>query len=150
MTPFHRFSRTPVVSDLAFRHLNLLVRNLHRVQGDRTSIGPNERRAYLYPFPKLADRAAPLALARLVPTDLASPTFQTMREADDWARAFRGPVRLVWGRRDPILGRTIHSMKKLFPDAEVTETGAGHFLQEEVPEELADAILKTVRDAGRG
>ncbi len=71
-----------------------------------------------------------------------------MQEADDWARAFKGPVRLVWGRRDPILGRTIYSMKKLFPDAEVTETGAGHFLQEEVPEELADAILKTVREPG--
>ncbi len=40
-------------------------------------------------------------------------------------------------------------MKKLFPDADVTETEAGHFLQEEVPEELAAAILKTVRDAGR-
>ncbi len=148
VTPFHRFSHTPVVSDLAFRHLNLLVKNLHRAQGDRKSIGPAERRAYLYPFSRLADRAAPLALARLVPTDLSSPTFTTMREADAWARAFKGPVRLVWGRRDPILGRTIYSMKKLLPDAEVTETGAGHFLQEEVPEELAGAILKTVRDAG--
>ena len=149
VTPFHRFSRTPVISDLAFRHLNLLVRNLHRAQGDRASIGATERRAYLYPFPKIADRTAPLALARLVPTDLASPTFQTMQEADDWARSFKGPTRLVWGLRDPILGRTIHGMKKLFPNPEVTETEAGHFLQEEVPEELADAILKTVRDAGR-
>ena len=149
VTPFHRFSHTPVISDLAFRHLNLLVRNLHRAQGDRSSIGPNERRAYLYPFPKLADRAAPLALARLVPTDLASPTFRTLQEANDWARSFKGPTRLVWGLRDPILGRTIHGMKKLFPNAEVTETEAGHFLQEEVPEELADAILKTMRNAGQ-
>jgi len=148
VTPFHRFSRTPVISDLAFRHLNLLVRNLHRAQGERGSIGPNERRAYLYPFPKLEDRTAPLALARLVPTDLASPTFQTLQEADDWARAFTGPVLLVWGRRDPILGRTIHGMKKLFPNAEVTETGAGHFLQEEVPKELAAAILAVVASTG--
>lgn len=147
VTPFHRFSRTPILSDLAFRHLNLLVRNLHRVQGNRSSIGRTERRAYLYPFPKVSDRVAPLALARLVPTDLASPTFTTMREAHDWAVSFAGPVHLVWGRRDPILGRTIHSMKKLFPDADVTETGAGHFLQEEVPEEFADAILKTARDS---
>jgi len=146
VTAFHRFSHTPVLSDLAFRHLNLLVRNLHRVQGDRSSIGPTERRAYLYPFAKISDRAAPLALARLVPTDLASPTFRTMQEAHDWALSFTGPVRLVWGRRDPILGRTIYSMKKLFPEAEVTETGAGHFLQEEVPEELAAAILKTIQD----
>jgi haloalkane dehalogenase len=147
VTPFHRFSRAPVISDLAFRHLNLLVRNLHRAQGDRASIGPSQRRAYLHPFRKLKDRTAPLALARLVPTDLSSPTFRTLQEADDWARSFEGPVRLVWGLADPILGRTIHGMKKLFPDAEVTETTAGHFLQEEVPKEFAEAILKTVRDA---
>ena len=145
VTPFHRVSHMPVVSDLVFRHLNLLVRNLHRVQGDRASIGPAERRAYLYPLRKVSDRAAPLALARLVPTDLSSPVFATLREADGWARSFSGPVRLVWGRRDPILGRTVHSMRKLFPDAAVLETGAGHFLQEEVPGELASAILSIVR-----
>jgi cis-3-alkyl-4-acyloxetan-2-one decarboxylase len=145
VTPFHRFAHMPVVSDLAFRHLNLLVRSLHRVQGDRSSIGRNERRAYLYPFPRLKDRAAPLALARLVPTELSSPALKTLKEADEWARSFKGPVRLVWGCRDPILGRSIHSMKKLFPDAEVTETDAGHFLQEEVPDELARAILRTLR-----
>jgi pimeloyl-ACP methyl ester carboxylesterase len=148
VTPFHRFSRMPFISDLAFRHLNLMVRHLHRAQGDRASIGPAERRAYLYPFHRLADRAAPLALARLVPTDLASPTFRTLHEANDWARSFNGPVRLVWGLRDPILGRNIHGMKKLFPDAEVTETEAGHFLQEEVPEEIAAAILAVVAAAG--
>jgi haloalkane dehalogenase len=149
VTLFHRFSHAPVLSDLAFRYLNLTVRMLHRVQGDRSSIGPAERRAYRYPLARISDRAAPLALARLVPTSLDSPTLLTLREAHDWALEFAGPTRLVWGRRDPILGRTIHPMKKLFPNAEVTETGAGHFLQEEVPEELAEAILKTMRDPGR-
>lgn len=146
VTPFHRFSRMPLVSDLVFRHLNLMVRLLHLVQGDRSSIGPTERLAYLYPFPRIGDRAAPLALARLVPTDLASPVYRTLREADAWARSFEGPVGLVWGRRDPILGRSVHGMRKLFPGALVTETGAGHFLQEEVPEELAEAILHVMAD----
>lgn len=150
VTAFHRFSHTPVLSDLVFSHFNLMIRNLHRVQGDRRSIGPKERRAYLYPFAKIRDRVAPLALARLVPTSLDSPTFRTLQEADDWARAFTGPVRLVWGRRDPILGRTIHGMKKLFPAAAVTETGAGHFLQEEVPDELAEAILRTAQRSRTG
>jgi haloalkane dehalogenase len=80
----------------------------------------------------------------MVPTSFDSPTLGTLQEADDWARSFTGPVRLVWGVRDPILGRALRGTRELFPDAEVVETNAGHFLQEEVPEELAQAILKVV------
>lgn len=147
VTPFHRLSHTPLVSDLIFRVFNFPVPVLHQVQGDRSSIGPLERRAYRYPLRAVRDRVAPLALARLVPTSLDSPTLQTMQEAEDWARSFSGPARLVWGMRDPILGRALKGMKKLFPAAEAVETDAGHFLQEEVPEELAEAILKTAEDA---
>ena len=120
---------------------------LHLVQGDRSSIGPAERRAYRYPLRAFKDRVAPLALARLVPTNLDSPTLSTLQVAEDWARSFSGPVRLVWGMRDPILGRSINGIKKLFPDAEAVETDAGHFLQEEVPEELAAAVLQVMEEA---
>ena len=55
-----------------------------------------------------------------------------------------GPVRLVWGMKDPILGPSLKKMKTLFPAAPVTETDAGHFLQEEVPMTLAEAILQVL------
>ena len=51
------------------------------------------------------------------------------------------PIALVWGTRDPILGRVINHLERPRPDAQVTRTAAGHFLQEEVPDQLADAIL---------
>jgi len=35
-------------------------------------------------------------------------------------------------------------MKRFFPDAPVTETQGGHFLQEEVPAEIAVALLRVV------
>jgi len=140
-TTFHRFSHMPVVSDLVFRVSNFPIPTLHMAQGDRRSIGRNERRAYRWPLRRFKDRVAPLALARLVPQSLDSPTFQTLQEADDWARSFKGPVGLVWGMRDPILGRALKSVKELFPNPTVVETEAGHFLQEEVPEDLAEAIL---------
>ena len=143
-TAFHRFSHMPVVSNLAFRVFNFPIPTLHLAQGDRSSIGRIERRAYRWPLRRIKDRTAPLALTRLVPQTLDSPTLQTLREAEDWARSFNGPVRLVWGMRDWILGRALKGTKQLFPDATVVETEAGHFLQEEVPEELAAAILRLV------
>jgi haloalkane dehalogenase len=140
-TPFHRFSHMPLVSDLFFRVFNFPVPFLAVGQGDRSSIGRKERRAYTYPLRKIKDRTAPLALARLVPSSLDDPPIENLREVEDWAQSFSGPVRLVWGMRDPILKRAVWGARKLFPEAEVVETDAGHFLQEEVPEELATAIL---------
>ena len=52
------------------------------------------------------------------------------------------PVELVWGMNDPILGRALPGMQANFPDAPVTKTAAGHFLQEEVPQEIAEAIQR--------
>ena len=43
---------------------------------------------------------------------------------------------------DPILGRALPVMQANFPDAPVTKTAAGHFLQEEVLQEIAEAIQR--------
>jgi haloalkane dehalogenase len=55
---------------------------------------------------------------------------------------------LVWGMRDPILGRALWRHEREFPQAVVTRTEAGHFLQEEVPEALAAAVEDVARRAG--
>jgi len=86
-TPFHRFSHLPLVSDLVFRVFNFPIPILHMAQGDRGSIGRNERRAYRWPLRAFKDRTAPLALTRLVPLSLDSPTYRTLKEAEDWARS---------------------------------------------------------------
>jgi haloalkane dehalogenase len=52
------------------------------------------------------------------------------------------PVELVWGMNDPILAKALPVMQEMFPAAPVTETEAGHFLQEEVPEAIAAAIMR--------
>jgi haloalkane dehalogenase len=147
-TPFHRFSHVPLLSDLLFRVFNFPVPFLGLAQGDRSSIGRAQRRAYRYPLRKIKDRVAPLALTRLVPSSLDSPAIETLREIETWAQSWNGPVRIVWGMADPILKRAFWGAQKLFPDAEATETDAGHFLQEEVPEELAEAVLAVVAHEG--
>ncbi len=45
---------------------------------------------------------------------------------------------------DPIPAKGLPFMKRNFPDAPVTETEGGHFLQEEVPVEIAAALLRVM------
>lgn len=145
VTPFHRFANLPLVSDLVFKGFNFPLPVMHRVQGDAASIGKQEKRAYAWPLRHWRDRAASLALARMVPTRLDHPSVAGLQQVEAWARSFAGPVELVWGRRDPILGPALKGMHELFPRAPVTTCEAGHFLQEEVPALLAEAILRVVR-----
>lgn len=139
-TWFHRLARIPMISELLFRGLGFPQRVLHRVQADRSSIRGPAARAYRWPLASWADRAGPLALARMVPDGLAHPSVPELRRGEAWARGFGGPVALVWGQRDPILGRALERHQRALPSARVIPTGAGHFLQEEVPEAVAEAI----------
>ena len=143
---FHLLAQLPLAGTLLFRGFNFPLPWLHRVQGDPASIGRFERRAYAWPLKRLRDRTAPLALARMVPTGPQHPTAPYLHKVRAWAEAFQGPVRLVWGLKDPILARALNNTRALFPAAEVTETQAGHFLQEEVPDSLAEAILAVAKD----
>lgn len=137
---FHRLANVPLVSDLLFRGLGFPLPVLGRAQGDRASIGLLERRAYRYPFRSYADRAALLGLTRMFPNHDRHKSLPYLDRIGSWSASYQGPAALVWGRRDPILGRALYRMREAWPQAPVTETEAGHFLQEEVPGELAAAI----------
>ncbi|HEX7183406.1 MAG TPA: alpha/beta fold hydrolase [Thermoanaerobaculia bacterium] len=139
-TAFHRFARLPVVSDLVFRGLGFPQNVLWRIQGDRRSIRGEVARAYRWPLRGWKDRVTPLALARMVPNGPDHESVEALRRGEEWLRSFAGPMALVWGTRDPILGRALRRHERDFPQAVVTRTEAGHFLQEEVPEELAAAV----------
>jgi cis-3-alkyl-4-acyloxetan-2-one decarboxylase len=147
-TLFHRLARLPVVSDTLFKRLGFPLGALHLSQGDRSSIRGDVARAYRWPLAKRVDREAPLALARMVPNDVENhPSIPAMRKTDALFRELQAPIRIVWGDRDPVLGRVVTHLARLRPDATVVRTEAGHFLQEEVPEQLADATLDVVARA---
>lgn len=139
-TPFHRFARLPLVSDLSFRWLGLPIALMDLAQGDRRSISGKVKLAYTWPLRHVRERAGVLALARMVPDGPNHRSVPALRQGDAWLRGFDGPVSLVWGERDPILGRALRRHTSALPNAHVTRTAAGHFLQEEVPDALAAAI----------
>jgi haloalkane dehalogenase len=147
-SPFHRLARLPIVSELLFRVGGLPQSALFLAQGDKASIRGEVSRAYRYPLRSRLQNAAPLALARMVPHSMEHPSIGPLRECRSFMETFRGPTEIVWGERDPVLGRVLGRVERLLPHARVTRTEAGHFLQEEVPTEIADAIRRVARQVG--
>ncbi len=141
-TLFHRLSQLPVASTVLFRYLGFPLGVLHQSQGDRSTIRGDVAKAYRWPLRSRKDRAAPLALAQMVPDRISGHrSIAQLAISHELFTTAKVPVSLVWGTKDPILGRVINHLERARPDAKVVRTDAGHFLQEEVPEELADAIL---------
>ena len=141
-TLFHRLSQMPGASDLLFVRLGFPLRQLHLSQGDRSTIRGDVAKAYRWPLASRGDRAAPLALARMVPSSVDQhPSIPALQVTDQVFESVKVPIAIVWGTKDPILGRVVNHLERKRPDAKVTRTDAGHFLQEEVPDQLADAIF---------
>lgn len=139
-TFFHRFAHSRGLADLVFRLGGFPQRTLWMAQHDRSSISGDVARAYLYPLPGLANNAAPLALARMVPLGPDHPSLASLARCRDFMASFAGPIELVWGVRDPILGRVIGHLERTFPEARVSRHEAGHFSPEEIPGPIADAV----------
>ncbi len=145
-TAFHRFARSRL-ADVVFR-LGFPQNTMFMAQGDKTSIVGRAALGYWWPLRHLRDRVAPLALARLVPDDMSHPSLPALRVCQETITRFTGPIAVVWGDRDPVLGSVVRHVERLLPHAKVTHTPAGHFLQEEVPREIAEAVRDVVRRSG--
>jgi haloalkane dehalogenase len=145
---FHAFANLPVVSDVAFRLLGFPQNALRLTQADRSSITGDVARAYRWPLRRIADRVAPLALARMVPLGPDHPSLPGLRRSLEVATGFEGPAAIVWGERDPVLGRALRGAAAALPRATVTRVPAGHFPQEEAPLPIAEAIRDVARRAG--
>jgi pimeloyl-ACP methyl ester carboxylesterase len=143
-TAFHRFARMPIVSDLVFRGLGFPQNTMAMAQGDKTSIVGRAALGYWWPLRHLRDRVAPLALARMVPDSMHHASIAPLRTCQEAVTSFRGPIAVVWGDRDPVLGSVLGHVRRLLPQATVTRTRGGHFLQEEVPGAIADAVRDVV------
>jgi len=148
-TGFHRFANAPGLSDLVFRVGGFPQNLMTLAQGRKTSIVGRAALGYMWPLRRLRDRAAPLALARMVPDSLDHPSVPALQRSHEAVLAFTGPTAIVWGTRDPVLGSVIKHLERLLPDAHVTRTEAGHFLQEEVPGPIAAAVRR-VLNPGHG
>jgi haloalkane dehalogenase len=118
---------------------------LRFLQNDKNSISGIVQKSYSHPLKRAqGGNQAALGLLRMVPDTMDHPTVAPLREVAVAVQDFTGPSAIVWGRQDPVLGKILRRINRALPNAEVTVTEAGHFLQEEVPEEIAAAIKSVV------
>ena len=144
LSPAHAIVKTPVIGELLVEKLLPIFNRLGRVQGNPASWTEELAELYGEPLIRSGNFKAPLALMRMVPDGPDHESVPTMIMIEEYVRSLKIPTEIVWGMNDPILGKALPLMQKNFPEAKVTETNAGHFLQEEVSIEIANAIKRVI------
>lgn len=103
--------------------------------------------AYRAPFPTYWSRVGILAFPRMIPFSASHPSAPVMQRVHDGLSKLDVPLLVVWGMRDRVFPPTvIEFWRSLFPEATVVEIAeAGHYLQEDAPEEICRAIVEFCR-----
>ena len=144
LSPAHATVKTPVIGEMIIEVVFSIFERLKGVQGDPNSWTPEVAELYGKPVYDSGNYKAPLAMMRMVPDGPNHPSAPALRKIEEYVKSLEIPAEIVWGMNDPILGKGLPIMKTNFPDAPVIETSAGHFLQEEVPLEIAEALIRVI------
>jgi haloalkane dehalogenase len=101
--------------------------------------------AYNAPFPTPESKAGVLAFPELVPTELDHPSAAKMLEVRSALERWERPALVLFSDSDPIFSpAAAERLAARIPGAGPAEivVGAGHFLQEEKGEEIAERIVR--------
>ncbi|HJS49186.1 MAG TPA: hypothetical protein VJ745_02600, partial [Gaiellaceae bacterium] len=101
--------------------------------------------AYNAPFPVPESKAGVLAFPELVPTELDHPSAAKMLEVRAELERWERPALVLFSDSDPIFSTdAARRLASRIPGAGPAEIvkGAGHFLQEEKGEEIAERIAR--------
>ena len=131
------------------------VRNRFRLQANsggvrQFAIGgitdPEIIRAYTAPFPDPSYYAGINVFPQLVPILPDDPMAPTMLRTAEFLTTWYRPALVMFSDGDQVLGPHQHWLRRLIPSAMdepvITIEGAGHFLQENKGEEVAEHILE--------
>ena len=106
--------------------------------------------AYNAPFPTPESKAGVLAFPELVPTEIDHPNAAKMLEVRAALERWDRPALVLFSDSDPIFSTAAaERLAARIPGAGPAEivVGAGHFLQEEKGEEIADRIVRFLGEA---
>ena len=110
-----------------------------------TELADDVVEGYNAPFPTPESKAGLLAFPELVPTELEHPSAAKMLEVRAALERWDRPALVLFSDSDPIFSTAAaERMASRIPGCGPAETiaGAGHFLQEEKGEEIAERVVR--------
>lgn len=114
-----------------------------------SKLPPEVIAAYEAPFPDERYKAGARQFPLLVPTRPDDPASEPNRKAWEALRRWRKPFLTAFSDQDPITRGADSLLQALIPGAagqpHTTIHGAGHFLQEDRGEELAQVVVSFIR-----
>lgn len=135
---FHRFSFMKIIPEIIFFCFKYPLFILDKVQSDQSTIKGKVARAYKYPIIG-TKRLSSLWYARMVPNSETHPSYSQLQILESYIKSLKN-VQIIWGVKDPILGKRIFQQEALLKNAKIFKFQVGHFLQEEIPAEIANVI----------
>jgi len=108
--------------------------------------------AYDAPFPTPASKVGVVMFPELVPTSSDHPSAPAMLDVRERLRRWDHPALVLFSDSDPIFSRrAAEAMAAILPNAELADPvqGAGHFLQEDSGEYIAEQVLAFLGARGR-
>ena len=141
LPPFIREFRTEGLGEILALGGNLFVESIPGGMA-RRDVDPVMMSAYRAPFPDYWSRAGMLAFQREIPLTERDRSAKLMGSIHERLPELDVPVLLVWGLRDRVFQPVfLDQWRELFPEARTVELGdAGHFLVEDRPEAVTEAI----------
>ena len=146
LPPFLREFRSEGLGEILILAGNLFVESIPSAMARREP-NPVMMEAYRAPFPDYWSRAGILAFLREIPLTERDRSAPLMASIHEGLPSFDVPVLLVWGMRDPVFQPVfLDQWREIFPQAETAElTGASHFIAEDDPDGVTEAIERFLR-----
>jgi haloalkane dehalogenase len=118
---------------------------IQKSMADPVNISDDVIAAYEAPFPDLSYKVGAAMFPLLVPMNMDDAGAKELRDARDIYSTWEKPTLVMFSDKDPITKGGDRFFKKLIPSAknepDITIHDAGHFLQEEKGEEIAQHIV---------
>ncbi|QEG40670.1 alpha/beta fold hydrolase [Roseimaritima ulvae] len=142
--------RIPLAGTLAVRGGNAFSRAAITMAVAKQPLAPKAAAGLLAPYGNWHDRVAVNAFVKDIPMQPSHPTYATLQSLEQRLPTLSHlPTRFVWGMKDWCFRpECLYRLQKVFTDQQTVElSDVGHYVMEEAPGEVIQAVRSVMSDA---